>query len=192
MTGFERGKIFLAKCVFLFFPFIFACDLDGTNENPTSEVAASAEIAARAFDFAKEYQKACAEYAWGAQDSLRKIKIDCSGLVVMCYSYAIEGTGFSLVQSDMSASFMAENASYPASLGSLRRGDLIFMGEEDSKIVSHIALFERAENGRIYFIDSTQKDEDGDGILEINGVSSRSYEESSTKFKSFGVMKLLK
>lgn len=60
---------------------------------------------------------------------------------------------------------------------------MIFMGEESSNKITHIAIFDREENGEIYFIDSTENE-------EVNGVSERHYKKDSRKFKSFGVMKL--
>lgn len=57
------------------------------------------------------------------------------------------------------------------------------MGEEDSNKITHIAIFDREENGNIYFIDCTEND-------DVNGVSRRHYEKGCSKFKSFGVMKL--
>ena len=168
----------------------FSCALFDDDDSAYIIEESSAEIAARAFAFAKAYEEAGAEYAWGAQDSLRAIKIDCSGLVVMSYCYALEGTPFALLQDDMSAAYMAQYASAPKTLGELRRGDLLFMGEAKSSAVSHIALFDCVKEGVIYFIDSTQKDEDGDGVYEINGVSSRSYQAEDKRFKGFGVMKL--
>ena len=64
------------------------------------------------------------------------------------------------------------------------------MGESDSSEVTHIALFEKLENGRIYFIDSTQKDTNGDGINDIDGVTYRNYSEDDSRFKAFGRMKV--
>lgn len=49
-----------------------------------------------------------------------------------------------------------------------------------------IIMFEKRENGRIYFINSLQKDTNGDGINDINGVTYRDYSENDFSFKAFG------
>lgn len=85
------------------------------NENDDEKffiIEASPEIKTRAFKFAEEYEKSDTEYKWGGQSPLRAVlQLDCSGLVVMCYKYAIVDTGYSLIEDDMSSSFMYENAS---------------------------------------------------------------------------------
>ena len=90
----------------------------------------------------------------------------------------------------MTASYMYTNASTHIDKADLKKGNLIFMGEADSNSVTHIALFEKIENGRIYFIDSTQKDTNGDGINAIDGVSYRDYPEDDSRFKAFGRMRV--
>ena len=72
-----------------------------------------AQLAASAFEYAQKYAAADTQYKYGAQDPLRAIQIDCSGLVIMCYRYALKNSGYSLIQSDMSSSYMYENASIP-------------------------------------------------------------------------------
>ncbi len=64
------------------------------------------------------------------------------------------------------------------------------MGEAESDKITHIAVFEKTENGIIYFIDSTQKDTNGDGVNDINGVTRRNYSENDKRFKAFGIMRL--
>lgn len=147
-------------------------------------VDAPAQIAERAYNFALLYRDSPTEYFYGGQDPVRRlIKIDCSGLVIMCYKYAMVDTQYSLIEPDMTASYMHDNATRKILMDQLRKGDLIFMGEPDSKIISHIALFEKIENEEIYFIDSTQKN-------SINGVTTRHYSTNDERFKSFGIMKL--
>ncbi|MBQ0051042.1 MAG: hypothetical protein KBT11_03140 [Treponema sp.] len=46
-------------------------------------------IRERAFEFARLYAESETEYFYGGQEPLRAIKIDCSGLVVMAYKYAL-------------------------------------------------------------------------------------------------------
>lgn len=148
------------------------------------------KISEAAYQFAELYEQSDTEYAWGGQDPLRAIQVDCSGLVVMCYKYALVDTKYSLLVSDMTAAYMYENAATPIEQKDLKRGNLIFMGEEDSANISHIAIFDRTENGNIYFIDSTQKDTDNDGIDDINGVTTRCYPENDKRFKGFGRMRV--
>lgn len=144
------------------------------------------EITARAFAFAQTYEKADTVYKFGAQDSLRSIAIDCSGLVVMCYRYALEGTGYTMLLSDMSSSYMCNNASTHIDYTQLRQGDLIFMGNKgESKTVNHVAIFDCIKDGRIYFIDATDKS-------GLDGVGRRSYPKNDTRFKYFGVMQIKK
>ena len=154
--------------------------------NPTEKniINCPSEIAASAFEFAQKYEKADTVYRLGGQDSLRAIAVDCSGLVVMCYRYALEGTDYSMLLSDMSSSYMYNNASTHIDYTQLRQGDLIFMGARgESKTVTHVAIFDCIKDGRIYFIDATDKS-------GLNGVGRRSYPIKDSRFKYFGVMKL--
>ena len=138
------------------------------------------EIANKAFDFAVLYSQADTEYVWGGQDPLRTIQLDCSGLVIRCYQYALEGTDYTLLLSDMASSYMCESASTHVQLQEMRHGDLLFMGDKGKgKTVNHIAIFDCIENGRIYFIDCTNT---------VNKVSRRSYPVDDTHFKYFGMM----
>ena len=91
----------------------------------------------------------------------------------------------------MTANYMYKNASTIIPRADLKKGNLLFMGEETSDTVSHIAIFEKEENGIIYFIDSTQKDINGDGINDINGVTRRKYNNNDKRFKAFGKMRLM-
>ena len=87
-----------------------------------------------------------------------------------------------MILPDMSASYMAEHC-YPTEKP--EEGDLIFMGEENSDKVTHIAVFLKQQDDSIYFIDSTLKEPEN-----INGVTERHYPKDSKKIKSFGIMKL--
>ncbi|MBO5730683.1 MAG: C40 family peptidase [Treponema sp.] len=146
-------------------------------------------IVARVYEYALKYKDADTEYKWGGQDPLRAIQVDCSGLVIRCYQYALEGTGFSLLQPDMSSAYMYENAATLVPLEQLRPGDLIFMGEKNSANITHIAIFSRAEGNTIYFIDSTEKSAEGKAP-SVNGVTERSYSRNDKRFKSGGIMQL--
>lgn len=162
-----------------------------------TEIDVPSEIAARAFSFAELYESSDTVYGWGGQDPVRSIKIDCSGLVIMCYKYALVDTKYQLLLPDMSANYMYEKASTHIEKSALRKGDLLFMVnlDEDGKVpenptVSHIALFEKIEDGKIHFIDSTKKDSDDDGIIDIDGVTRRCYSEDDLRFYAFGRMRV--
>lgn len=171
---------------------LFSCAPESESTGDVQKTDCPEEITARAIRFAELYRGSETQYAWGGQDAVRAIKIDCSGLVVMCYKYALVDTGYSLPFSDASASGMYADFSRSVPIGELRQGDLIFMGESDSSRITHIAIFDRIENGAVYFIDSTQKDTDGDGVDDINGVTERNYEVSDKRLKSFGIMQVAK
>lgn len=174
-------KIFNLSFIFLSFFLVSCQNFYNTKEKTYTITKASKEIKTRSFEFAKLYSESETEYEWGGQSPLRAIKIDCSGLVVMCYKYALVDTKYSLIENDMTSSYMYEHAAYLTD--NPEQGDLIFMGKIGTDKITHIAIFDREENGEIYFIDSTDN-----GI--INGVSERHYEKTSEKFKAFGIMKL--
>ena len=169
---------------------LFSCDNGSKEERSYIEIDAPAEIAEHAYRFAELYEQSDTEYHLGGQDPVRAIQIDCSGLIIMCYKYALVDTKYQLLVSDMTANYMYKNASTHIDKTDLKKGNLIFMGESDSSKVTHIALFEKLENGRIYFIDSTQKDTNGDGINDIDGVTYRDYPENDSRFKAFGRMRV--
>lgn len=176
--------------IFAMLALLVSCDNASKEERTYTEIDAPAEIAERAYRFAELYEQSDTEYHLGGQDSVRAIQIDCSGLIIMCYKYALVDTKFQLLVSDMTANYMYQNASTHIDKSDLKKGNLIFMGEADSSFVTHIALFEKHENGRIYFIDSTQKDTNGDGINDIDGVTYRNYPEDDSRFKAFGRMRV--
>ncbi len=169
--------------LFSLFVFVFtACNNDSEDDSYV-EIDVPTEIAERAYKFAELYAESDTTYVLGGQDSVRSIAIDCSGLVIMCYKYAMVDTKYQLLESDMSANYMYQNASRHIEKDALRQGDLLFMGEEESNDVTHIAIFDKIEDGYIYFIDSTQKE-------NIDGVTHRSYDESDKRFKAFGIMRV--
>ena len=139
-----------------------------------------AQLAATAFEYAQKYAAADTQYKYGAQDPLRVIQVDCSGLVIRCYRYALQNTNYSLVQNDMSSSYMYEHASIPTT--SSRRGDLVFMTYNNST-VSHVAIFDRFEGNQVYFIDATDQ---GKGKC----VTERHYSKTDKKIVGYGIMKL--
>jgi hypothetical protein len=140
------------------------------------------EIANNVLFYAREYVNENTVYEYGGQDLLRSIRIDCSGLVVNCYNYAINETGYFLPFDDAAViNFFRE---WSVKTLKPRPGDLIFMGD-NINAPDHMAIFVKKENENIYFIDSTIKPEYG-----INGVSERYYSEGDNRFLSFGVMLL--
>ena len=200
MIKHDKEKLIFPTLLFiLIFTVLTSCiNISGTSDSKTSpktkytETDCPAQIAARAFEFAKLYNNAETEYELGGQDPLRTVKLDCSGLVIMCYKYALVDTKYSLLESDMTSAYMYQNASTHTT--SPRKGDLIFMGDENPKNpstpVSHIAIFEKFEGDEVYFIDCTKKDTNGDGIYDINGVTERHYSRDNKKIKAYGIMKL--
>ena len=159
-----------------------------TNGDLFSEIDCPDEICTRAFKFAELYKETGMQYELGGQSPLRSAGIDCSGLVVMCYKYALVDTKYNLLFDDASAKAIYMNYSTPTRFP--RRGDLIFMGEADTASVTHIAIFDKIENEKVYFIDSTQKDDNNDGVYEINGVTARNYEKNDSRIKAYGKMRL--
>lgn len=179
-------KIFF---VFLLLPFLFfSCDFGGDEKSEINFVDCPDEISRRALEFAILYSQTETEYEWGGQSPLRVAKLDCSGLVVMCYKYALVDTKYELPFDDATASAMAEK--FSTRTDEPRPGDLVFMGENDSEKITHIAIFKEKKDDKIFFIDSTQKDADNDGAHKINGVSERNYKSDDAKIKNFGKMKL--
>ena len=170
--------------------FLVSCNNGTDDKTSFTEIDAPDSISERAYSFAELYEQSDTEYHLGGQDPVRAIQIDCSGLIVMCYKYALVDTKYQLLVSDMTANYMYTNASTHIDKADLKKGNLIFMGEAGSNLVTHIALFEKIENGRIYFIDSTQKDTNGDGINDIDGVTYRDYPEDDSRFKAFGRMRV--
>ncbi len=158
---------------------IFSCNSE-ENSSGSRITDCPADIAEKAYEYAMLYKDSDTIYEWGGQDALRTIKIDCSGLVVRCYQYAVQDTVFSLCFDDCTSYGML-NYSTPTS--NPRTGDLIFMGEAESDQITHIALYKKVEGGEIYFIDSTSNE-------NVSGVFERHYPRDSRKFKSFGIMHL--
>ena len=110
-------------------------------------IDAPSEVAQRAYKFAQLYEQEDTVYEWGGQEPLRNaIGIDCSGLVVMCYKYAMVDTVYELISSDMTAQNIHDRASRKITVSNARKGDLIFIGTENSKSVTHIGIFEKYEN----------------------------------------------
>jgi len=156
---------------------LMACDID--NKNNLNLIECPDQIAFNALLYAKEYADENTQYQWGGRDPLpRSILIDCSGLIVKCYQYAIENTTFNLPFQDATV-FTLFNQ-WTIETENPRQGDLIFMGDDKSN-PTHISIFVKDDGINIYFIDATLKLEN-----DINGVSERYYPKDDYKFLSFG------
>ena len=152
----------------------------GSNDSNVPAGGCPSQIAASAFEYAKKYAAADTQYKFGAQDPLRAIQVDCSGLVIRCYRYALQNTNYSLVQNDMSSLYMYQHASIPTN--SPRRGDLVFM-KYDTANVSHVGIFDRFEGNQVYFIDAIDQ---GKG----KAVTERHYAKTDAKIVGYGIMKV--
>ena len=181
----KRSTIILSSIIVLLsvLPLVSCSSADNFTEIDCPD-----EICRRAFRFAELYKETGMGYELGGQSPLRSAGIDCSGLVVMCYKYAVVDTRYHLLFGDASANAIYTN--YSTRTENPRQGDLIFMGEADTASVTHIAIFDKIENDKVYFIDSTLKDTDGDGEPDINGVTARNYEKNDNKIKAYGKMRL--
>ena len=175
--------------VMFFILCMFGCHHD-KNIDIIQSIICPKEIANKALLFAYKYKNSNTEYEWGGQDELRAIKIDCSGLVVNCYKYALnESIEYKLPFYDASVKDIFNNYSFLTDTPN--PGDIIFMGEFNKNLPTHIAIYVKEENNNIYFIDSTKK-EAVDGQPAINGVTERFYDKGDKRFKHFAKMKLLK
>ncbi len=146
---------------------------DDSYEMPYST---SSEISKRALYFAGKYVQANTKYAWGGQDSLGKsiISMDCSGLIVRCYSYAVSEEDRYVLFFDDTTVLELYN-SYTIKIENPVPGDLIFMGEPDNNDTpTHISIYVETIGDNIYFIDATQKEEES-GNPAIDGVTKRFY-----------------
>ena len=108
----------------------FGCKQAGTEHaehivQTIPSIPAPAEIKNRAFEFAVLYAESETEYEWGGQDALRAIRLDCSGLVVMCYKYALVDTAYTLLFDDSTAHDMYQKYSIPTHAP--QKGDLVFI-----------------------------------------------------------------
>lgn len=140
------------------------------------------EIISRAFKFAELYEKEDTVYEWGGEDPLRNtIGIDCSGLVIMCYKYAMVDTEYKLLNEDMTAQNIHDYASTKKSVETVQKGDLVFIGPEGSKEITHIGFFQKYEDNIVYILDSSS---------DSNGVHYNTYSVDSKKIKGYGRMKV--
>lgn len=143
-------------------------------------------IRSKALEYAKWYCQEDTKYVYGGQDPIpRVLKVDCSGMVINCYIYAVENTKYELPFKDENGKIDTTAAKLHSTYSYLtdapQPGDMIFMGETNSSKISHIGIFVKKSGSTIYFIDAT------DG----KGVSQRSYDKSNSKIKGYGQIKLV-
>lgn len=150
--------------------------------SPFTTIDCPTEIISRAFKFAELYEKEDTVYEWGGEDPLRNtIGIDCSGLVIMCYKYAMVDTEYKLLNEDMTAQNIHDYASTKKSVETVQKGDLVFIGPEGSKEITHIGFFQKYEDNIVYILDSSS---------DSNGVHYNSYSVDSKKIKGYGRMRV--
>jgi len=149
-------------------------------ENDAQLIRCPDQIAFNALEYAKEYVNSDTQYEWGGRDPLRSIKVDCSGLIIKCYEYAVSGTNYSLPFQNATVSTLFNKWSIETD--SPRQGDIIFMGD-DKNNPTHVSIYVDSDGTNIYFIDSTIKQEEN-----IDGVSVRSYLKNDYRFLSFGIL----
>ena len=99
----------------------------------------------------------------------------------MCYKYAMVDTEYKLLNEDMTAQNIHDYASTKKSVGTVQKGDLVFIGPEGSKEITHIGFFEKYEDNIVYILDSSS---------DSNGVHYNTYSVDSKKIKGYGRMKV--
>ena len=140
----------------------------------TVTVQAPPEIRLAAWQEAQRYIDM--EYEWGGQDVAKGI--DCSGLIINCYRAAISGTHYALLFDDAGVLDLLDQYTVPLEIA--ETGDLIFMGDA---MISHVAIYEKEQSGRIWFIDA---------YSETGRVKHRDYEITNSKFLAFARLLLEK
>ena len=129
--------------------------------------------------YANEYAQRDTFFSLGGRDLLEQegiLALDCSGIIVRVYQYAIINTRYDLLFEDTNVSsfyyYFTKKIELP------EPGDLIFMGHNEP---THISIFLRMDNENIFFIDSTLKEDEG-----FDGVNIRFYKKDDPRFLSFG------
>ncbi len=144
-------------------------DNEELDDDINPGVEAPEKIRLLAYSSALYYSKNSVAYEWGGDDYIEPSRgVDCSGLIINNYIYAIKGTSFDLPFTDSTAHDIFHK--YSNSVSSPEKGDLVFWKNSEGRIY-HIALFEKEIGDMIYFIDSTENN-------YINGVTYRSVKKS--------------
>ena len=131
--------------------------------------------------YAKEYCKYDTVYSMSGQDVIppRALRVDCSGMVINCYKYAISNTDYKLPFTDASAYSLFSQYTTPTNAP--QPGDLIFLTYTGGK-VGHVGIFVKEQGGKVYFIDSSEAD-------SSKAVQQRNYLKTDSKIVGYGVMK---
>jgi hypothetical protein len=166
----------------LFFIIVLvACSCATSNNDVLYSVSeCPSNIREKVVFYAKEYAKKNTLFELGARDLLEKegiLEVDCSGLIVRVFQYAVKDTKYSLLFEDTNVSSFYSYFTIP--VVSPTPGDLIFMGT-NTKYPTHMSIFIKMDNENIYFIDSTYKEDEG-----IDGVTLRYYKKDDPKFLQF-------
>ena len=162
--GVERALFFLSVSILL--GSLMSCDLSPKYET----IEAPQEIREKAFTIAQFYIGM--DYEWGGQTHWTSKGVDCSGLIVNVYAEAVAGTPYSMPYEDAAVVNLINK--YTREVYQPKRGDLVFMGDEE---ITHVALLDKIENGYVYFIDA----------YSLSGaVEHRKYETGNYKIKHYG------
>ncbi len=153
------------------FSFVNDEEFYGTNIDSTSLV--NDIIREKAYFAAETYLASDMEYKEGGDDVIyvppyTTRGIDCSGLIINVYKYAVEGSNYSLPFTDKTADEMYKY--YSDDIDSPQKGDLIIWTYNNDHAY-HIALFEKTEDGYYYFIESnipTEYTVDGVGYRRMS------------------------
>jgi len=160
---------------------LLACSCATSNSGVLYSVSeCPSNIRERVVFYAEEYARKDTLFKLGSRDLLEKegiLEIDCSGLIVRVYQYAVKNTKYSLLFEDTNVSSFYSYFTIPVATPT--PGDLIFMGT-NTVYPTHISIFIKMDNENIYFIDSTYKEDEG-----IDGVTLRYYKKDDPKFLQF-------
>jgi len=161
---------------------LFICSCATNNSGVLYSVIECPEsIRERVVFYAREYTQRDTLFEWGGRDLLEKegvLEVDCSGLIVRAYQYAVKGTKYALLFEDTNVSSLYTYFTIPIDVP--KPGDLIFMGTNINNPPSHMSIFVCMDNDNTYFIDSTIKEEDG-----IDGATLRHYAKDNSKILFF-------
>lgn len=150
---------------------ITGCSITFISDDEKDTLPANDIIREKAYFAAEYYLNSGMEYELGGSDQIYVPPytdtrgIDCSGLIINVYTYAVEGSNYSLPFTDQTADGIYHN--YSVDIDTPQKGDLIIWTDNNDHAY-HIALFKKTENGYYNFIESNVLPEYG-----INGVAHR-------------------
>jgi hypothetical protein len=170
------------NAIIIFAAGLFVCSCASNNSSVLYSVAECPEnIRERVVFFAQKYVQRDTYFEWGENDPLEKegiLELDCSGLIVRAYQYAVKDTKYGLLFEDTNVSSLYTYFTIPVDIPT--PGDLIFMGTEPNNPPTHMSIFVGMDDDNIYFIDSTLKEDEN-----IDGVTLRFYKKEDPKFLFF-------